>query len=651
MRETRTKRTARFLTVACLLALPACSETGGSLQLFQTAQSGSTPAAKAPLSDYLNIKAPVGGQLSPEGDLYYVNRAGKAYQLFRRPSEPGSIAKQLTDFEDGIAGFSLSPDGKNVIITASVGGDEQNDLYLMPTNTCQIGSLLVDRKVVFGSVLWKRDSSGFAYRANDKASRDFYVYGYELASATPKLIYQDEGSNYPADWSRDGSKLLVGKYNSNNYQQIFEVTTALGSAREITPQGVQRQFAVIGYNADETRVFVSTDYLGNFNNIATLDIDTGDVVPFLTEFAYHDLDDAAVNEERTIIAAVINDNGYGRLVVRRLADGRNIPSPRLGKGLFSGLRFTQDTLQFSFHNAQTPGIIHSWNVKQPRRAPLPLTAPENAGINLNTFVLPKLVRYKSFDGKQIPAFLYLPRKHRFGQPVPFIVSFHGGPEAQARPRMSVVHQYFLSRGFGILQPNVRGSAGYGTEYMNLDNYKNRMDSVKDGIAAANWLIDKGYTKKGQIGAYGGSYGGFMVMAAITEAPELFAAACDVVGIVNFETFLKNTKDYRRHLREAEYGPLSDPEFLRSVSPIHKVDRIQTPLLVVHGKNDPRVPVGEARQIVAALKDRGQVVESLIFDDEGHGIRKQPNRIVFYEALVRFFDQHLRSGPSAGSISG
>ena len=180
-------------------------------------------ASKAPLSKFLDIKAPVGGQLSPDGTLYYVNRAGAAYQLFRKPASPDSIAKQLTDFEDGVAGFNLSPNGKNIVIAASVGGDEQNDLYLMPTRTCEIKPLMVDRDVVYGSVLWKRDSSGFAFRANDKSRRDFYVYGYDVAWARTELLYMSEGSNYPADWSRDGSKLLVGTYHSNNYQQIFEV--------------------------------------------------------------------------------------------------------------------------------------------------------------------------------------------------------------------------------------------------------------------------------------------------------------------------------------------------------------------------------------------------------------------------------------------
>jgi dipeptidyl aminopeptidase/acylaminoacyl peptidase len=315
--------------------------------------------------------------------------------------------------------------------------------------------------------------------------------------------------------------------------------------------------------------------------------------------------------------------------------------PPMSKGLVGGLWFCGDTMLYSLRDARNPGTVYSWTYRDAKAKPQAMTTPEDGGIDLRTFVEPKLVRYRSFDGMDIPAFLYLPEGCKKGKPCPFIVHFHGGPEGQSRPGMQVYMQYFLSRGFGVLRPNVRGSTGYGTEYMNLDNYKRRMDSVKDGLAAARWLIEKGYSTPGQIGAFGGSYGGFMVMAVITEAPDLWGAACNVVGIVNFETFLENTKAYRRHLREAEYGPLSDPEFLHGISPIHNVDRIAAPLMVVHGRNDPRVPVGEAEQVAAALRERGRPVELLIFDDEGHGIAKQPNRIVYFERLVEFFGEHLK----------
>jgi dipeptidyl aminopeptidase/acylaminoacyl peptidase len=269
-----------------------------------------------------------------------------------------------------------------------------------------------------------------------------------------------------------------------------------------------------------------------------------------------------------------------------------------------------------------------------------LTEADTQGIDVSKFRLPDLVHYESFDGKKIPAFVYLPADYQKGKKIPFIVQYHGGPEGQYRPSFNRSFQYFVSRGYGVIAPNVRGSSGYGKEYIEADNYKNRDKSVKDGIWAAKYVVDQGYSDKRMLAAWGGSYGGFMVMAVITEAPELFGAACNIVGVVNFETFLEQTKDYRRALREVEYGPLTDREFLKSISPIYKVERITTPLMIAHGLNDPRVPVGEAMQVAVALKKRGMEVAELYFPDEGHGFAKEDNRLLYYKEMAKFFDKHL-----------
>jgi dipeptidyl aminopeptidase/acylaminoacyl peptidase len=201
----------------------------------------------------------------------------------------------------------------------------------------------------------------------------------------------------------------------------------------------------------------------------------------------------------------------------------------------------------------------------------------------------------------------------------------------------------MLNGYGILAPNVRGSSGYGRDYMAMDNYKKRTESVKDAGAAARWLVDKGYTDPDHLAVKGASYGGFMTLACLTEFPQLFAAGIDEVGIANFVTFLENTAEYRRALREAEYGPLDDRGFLEEISPLTHVDRITAPLLVIHGENDPRVPVGEARQIASAIEARGGTVESLIFPDEGHGVSKLSNRLQSYRKMVEFLDRHIKKG--------
>src|SRR5207237_7353070 len=224
---------------------------------------------------------------------------------------------------------------------------------------------------------------------------------------------------------------------------------------------------------------------------------------------------------------------------------------------------------------------------------------------------------------------------------PCVVIVNGGPEGQYRPTFQAVAQYLASAGFAVLAPNVRGSTGYGRAYLHLDDVRKRMDSVADLAHAAYWLRDSGRADPKRIAVYGGSYGGFMVLAALTTYPDLWAAGVDIVGIANFVTFLENTGPWRRKLREAEYGSLEqDREFLAQISPIHRVDRITSPLFVVHGANDPRVPVGEAEQIVAALRSRNVPVEYMRFEDEGHGLIKRANRLVAYPAIARFLDAYL-----------
>jgi dipeptidyl aminopeptidase/acylaminoacyl peptidase len=270
-----------------------------------------------------------------------------------------------------------------------------------------------------------------------------------------------------------------------------------------------------------------------------------------------------------------------------------------------------------------------------------LTRSSTAGIPRNTFRTPEIVRYPSFDGREIPALFYEPEEEN----APVVVNVHGGPESQSRPMFAPVTQYFLDRGYAVFAPNVRGSTGYGKAYTHLDDVELRMDSVKDLAYAAEWLRGRGHEK---IAVMGGSYGGFMVLAALTEYPELWSAGVDIVGIANMVTFLENTGSYRRALRESEYGSLeNDREFLESISPIHKAERITAPLMVIHGKNDPRVPVGEAKQIVERVRDNGGAVEYLPYEDEGHGLAKLKNRLDAYPRIAAFLGRTCKQKARLG----
>jgi dipeptidyl aminopeptidase/acylaminoacyl peptidase len=270
-----------------------------------------------------------------------------------------------------------------------------------------------------------------------------------------------------------------------------------------------------------------------------------------------------------------------------------------------------------------------------------VTRAGGLGLDTSALIEPEHVQYPTFDGRQIPALFYPAPSTTDNGPAPCVVLVHGGPKGQYRPTFQALVQFLASAGFAVLAPNVRGSSGYGRTYVHLDDVRKRMDSVADLAHGVYWLRDSGRADPRRIAVYGGSYGGFMVLAALTTYPDLWAAGVDLVGIANFVSFLENTGPWRRHLREAEYGSLeNDREFLEEISPINHVEQITAPLLVIHGANDPRVPINEAEQMVARLKSLGRTVEFLRLEDEGHQIAKLKNKLVAYPLAVDFLRRHL-----------
>jgi dipeptidyl aminopeptidase/acylaminoacyl peptidase len=276
---------------------------------------------------------------------------------------------------------------------------------------------------------------------------------------------------------------------------------------------------------------------------------------------------------------------------------------------------------------------------------LQLTFSPHAGVDLQQLVRPELVTFKSFDGLELSGWLYRPTGQK--EPGPYVVSFHGGPEGQERPAFRSDYQALLAQSIGVFAPNVRGSSGFGKNFVNLDNGDLRFNSIKDIKACVDYLVDNRIADPKRIGITGGSYGGYMTMAGLTEYPDLFAAGVDLFGIVNFMTFFQHTQPWMAAISKVEYGdPDTQKEMLDRLSPIYKLDRIKAATMVQHGANDTNVPVIEAEQIVKSLKDRGVPVEYILFPDEGHGWRKTPNRIRSTVEMVRFFKEHLGASQTA-----
>ena len=352
-----------------------------------------------------------------------------------------------------------------------------------------------------------------------------------------------------------------------------------------------------------------------------------------------ELDDAGAKA-----ALLWNAAGRSELEIRDLASSKTIARPKLPAELAGGLRFSKDgrLLAMTVSGAATPPDIWVYDLAADRFRQV--THSPHAGVDLAKLIRPELVRFPAHDGLELSGWLYRPAG---AAPYPIVLSFHGGPEGQERPGFNSTCQALLANGIAVFAPNVRGSSGFGKKFVNLDNGALRKNGVRDIEACVEAVVKSGVADPRRIGIMGGSYGGYMVMAGLTEYPKTFAAGADLFGVVNFETFFKHTEPWMAAISKIEYGdPDTEAAMLRDLSPIHKVDRVTAPTIVLHGANDTNVPVVEAEQVVESLKKRGVPVEYVLFPDEGHGFRKTPNKIRAAVAIVQWFSKYLKAEPSS-----
>lgn len=615
-----------------------------------------TTAHADDIERYLKIRTPSSPTLAPDGTVYVRDWPDGIFQVYRREAGegPDSTGSKLTSFDDGISGFSLSPDGKLMLVSASIGGSEQNDIFKVDPITGETEALYSDPNIVYSAQTWSRDGSKFIYSANDDSPSDFHLYIHDLNTGDSRKILGERGYWYAADLSEDGTRALVGRYFSASSSEAYELDLATGELTDLSVRDDNGQPYTNfpgSYLPGTNDVVLVTDMDDGIGMPYRKNLATGNMEPLLPDLGKVQIGGAAWNQERSLLGVTANRDGFGEIHVYEYPSFNKVDLPDIPEGIQSLQDIQGTTIVYSVSNMQTTGQSFAFDLDNPSAEIRQITQTETQGFDFSDKPLPELVKFSSFDGLEIPAFLYLPADYKQGDKIPFIINYHGGPEGQHRPGFSSSIHYFLDNGFGYVEPNVRGSTGYGRSFHQLDNYKLRWDSVRDGVAAARYLVDNGYTEPGMIAAMGGSYGGFMASAVPIEDTRqakarnselLFGASINVVGIVNFKTFLELTKDYRRKLREVEYGPLSDPEFLQEVSPLAHVDEIQIPMLLAHGLNDPRVPIAEAIQLAEALQRNGEDPELVFFHDEGHGFAKLENRTHYFKQVVRFLNEHIKN---------
>jgi dipeptidyl aminopeptidase/acylaminoacyl peptidase len=589
------------------------------------------------IDQFLNVKAAMGPTWSPDGRriAFGTNITGTA-QIWSVERE-GGWPRQLTFFSDRVMDATYSPTADRLLLHKDSGGNERSQLYMLAGDGAGVLPLCHAPQAINAGV-WSPDGSRVAFASNRRNPAYFDLYLTDAEGGEPEVLLQQDGTNSVIAFSPDGRHLLFSRREVALVNGLHLLNLETRQVRALTTGNLEAAYVSLQWAPDGRGLYLACDRDRDFKGLAWLDIATGDLTWLATPD--WDVEGVRLSPDGKTLAYTVNAGGRSDLFLRDVATGETRQAT-VPPGVLSALEWApgSDALAFTLDGSARP--MNIWVYEVIRGEARQLTFAPQGGIPNGAFAEPELVSYRSFDGLEIPAWLYLPKGAGQGDKLPVIVNVHGGPESQSRASFNAVNQYFIHRGYAVLAPNVRGSTGYGKDYTHLDDRRRRMDSVADLAACVPFLAQSGYADPQKIIVMGGSYGGFMTLAALTHYPDLWAAGVDTVGIANLETFLENTGAYRRKLRECEYGSLEeDRDFFREISPIWHVAKIRAPLFVIHGANDPRVPIGEAEQMVEAVRQGGGVAEYLRFEDEGHGLVKLANRLKTYPAVADFLDRHI-----------
>jgi dipeptidyl aminopeptidase/acylaminoacyl peptidase len=566
-----------------------------------------------------------------------------------RVAFPGGARTQLTFFPDRVVQAHYPPDGHRAdhfVFSKDVGGGEFYQLFRYDLPSGKI-TLLTDGKSRNSLGPFNRTGVRLAYTSTRRNGKDTDLYVIDPRDPkSDRMLAQVEGGGWsPVDWSPDGTRLLVQEYVSINesYLWLFETTT--GERQLITPKvtGADKiSYSGGAFTSDGKAIFTATDKDGEFRRLARVELGSKEH-RFLTAAISWDVEDFDLSRDGRSLAVVTNEDGTGVVHLFDARTGKERPRPKLPPGNVGAISWHQDgrNLAFTLESARHPADVFSLDARTGKVERW--TESETGGLDASGAREPELVKWKSFDERMISGYLYLPPE-KFSGPRPLMVIIHGGPEAQFRPGFPGRNRYLLEElGVALLMPNVRGSTGYGKTFTKLDNGVLREDSVKDIGALLDWVGTRADLDAKRIMVAGGSYGGYMSLAVSYHYADRLRCSVDIVGISNFISFLERTEAYRRDLRRPEYGDERDPAiraFFQKVSPLFNAQKITKPMFVIQGKNDPRVPVTEAEQIVATLKKQKTPVWYLMARDEGHGFAKKKNVDYQFYATLAFIRRFL-----------
>jgi dipeptidyl aminopeptidase/acylaminoacyl peptidase len=585
----------------------------------------------------LDVRGAGGGVLTSKGTRMFFNwRVTGTNQVWRQDGAM-KLPVQLTGGEDATHVVGLAPDDSYVVVSRDLGGEENPGLYLMQPDGGPLEPILHAPKVRASLQYIADDSKALYYAANDITIDSYAIYRYDVTARARELVFDTPGLWRVAD--HQGNRWLLVKALGNTQQEIYQYDVATKQLVPLLGQGEVEEYDV-AFGARPGQVLVRTNKLGEFHRVYAHE--AGKLVPITPELS-HDVQSFAIDRARRRIYYTVNDKGYARLHVLDARTLRPLPLPKLPEAdhvSLAGLTRDGRFAQLVVNGSRLPhtAVVYDWQTRRTQT----WRVPESPEIAVGQFAPHALEYYPARDGTQIPMFVRRPAACAT-DPCPVIVSFHGGPEAQARPGFSPVGQIYVDAGFVFVEPNVRGSSGYGKAWLHADNGPKRLSVISD-IEDAAKHIRVAWASNGRapkIGVMGGSYGGYSTLVAMTMFAGAYDAGVALYSISSLYTFLMNTAPYRRVLRISEYGdPEKDKQALLQLSPMTHVAKIRSPLLLIQGVNDPRTPVGEAIVIFRDLERRKIPTGLILFPDEGHGASKRSNIVLQIGHTISFFEKHL-----------
>lgn len=650
---------------ACLmvsaLALVGCGESNETAAPEKPADPAERKTAEVPeysaeaffeTTSY-GLAAPDGHAFAPDdGRLLVTSDETGVYNAYALDPETGK-RQALTESEsDAVSGLSWFPGDGRVLFTRDQGGNELNHVFVREEDGAT-RDLTPGEKLKAGFVGWAADGDAFYLQSNERDSSYFDVYRYDAGDYEREMIYENTQGHEPAEISPDGRWLALEKTHTNRDSDLYlvDLESDEKEPRLITEHEGDVNHSVMTFTPDSKGLVYGTNEHGEFTQAWSHDLESGEKSPLIE--ADWDVMYVAFSPEGRYRVHAVNRDARTDATILDTETGREVEIPDLPEGNLRNIRFNSESDRMAFlleRDTSPPNVYVADLPEGPGRK---LTDALNPEIAEEHLVEGRVVRFESYDGLEIPGILYRPQQASKGHAVPALVWVHGGPGGQSRKGYSPVIQHLVNHGYAVYAINNRGSSGYGKTFFHLDDKKHGEADLGDVVASRDFLASHDWIDGGKIGVIGGSYGGYMVAAALAFEPEAFDVGVNIFGVTNWVRTLKQIPDWWEARRDALYDELGDPgeeeERLRRISPLFHAENIVRPLLVVQGANDPRVKKVESDELVEAVRANDVPVEYVVFEDEGHGFRNRDNRIEASEAYVDFLDEHLKGeSPAADS---